>query len=105
MAVPAIQHGISNKKRKLASSDDENDEDMENVDPAASAGINATKGEDEAPKAKKQRIIGPLGNSPAKGEKENIAKRRVFGPAGKGTKKTGLSLSRLNMLARPKERR
>ena len=104
MVVPAIEHGISNKKRKHVSSGDEDDEEVENVDPAASTDLDA-KDTDDAPKAKKQRVIGP-GSNPAKGAvggKEN-AKHRFIG-TGKGAKKAGLSLSRLNMLARPKERR
>ena len=104
--MPVIQHGLTNKKRKHVSSDDD-DEERENVDPVA-PGLNFDKqieGDDEGPKAKKQRTAGPT-SSPTKGAL-SPAKRRLTGSGvggWKGAKKGGLSLSRLNMLARPKER-
>lgn len=104
--LPAIPHGMPNKKRRRPESDSEA-EDVENVDPKV-----ADQGEDgDQPKAKKQR----LDASPEKPMvKQSPMKKRTAGAGSikipkagvakeKGRK--GLSLSRLNMLARPKERR
>lgn len=95
---PAISHGISNKKRKHDA--DSDGEDIENVDPSLQAP------DESAPKTKKARL-GAASFSPLKVNATSPAKRRgTLGAAsGKTPKKGGISLGRLNMLARPKERR
>ena len=93
---------MSNKKRRRVESDSEA-EDEENVDPMAVYEI-----EDDQPKAKKQRMNGSLektadASSPLK-RRTTGSKIPKFGGAKEKGKK-GISLGRLNMLARPKERR
>ena len=105
--IPAIQHGFTNKKRKHVDSDEDDDkaENTENVYPA---GLNLDEHiSDEGRRAKKQRT-GPRSPSKVFSAGQSPAKRRITGArggSGKAVKKGGLSLSRLNMLARPKERR
>lgn len=104
--MPAIAHGMPNKKRKYASSDDETEEEgKENQVPPV------TTEEKEGPKAKKAKTSseGGAATSPQKrmfktgGGGSRIPK---MGNAAQGVKgKGGLSLSRLNVLARPKDRR
>ncbi len=103
-SLPAIPHGMPNKKRSRPEPDTET-EDNENVDP-----MDADETDKDQPRAKKQRMAASpektLGNQPP-------SKRRLTGFGGSkipklgGAKekgKKGLSLGRLNMLARPKER-
>ena len=101
--LPPIPHGMSNKKRRRAESDTEaEDEDEENVDPTA---VNEV--DEDQPRAKKQRMNASLENtadvpSPSK----RPAGSRIPKPGNaKGKGRKGISLGRLNMLARPKERR
>lgn len=97
--LPVVPHGMPNKKRRREESVDE---DAENK--------NAQENGEEGPKSK--RVKGgehwkPSGND----EKKKDGKRGMTGsriPRANGGKEKGrgiLSLSRLNMLARPKERR
>ena len=111
--LPAIAHGMANKKRKHADSDDD---DLENVDPATSALQNPRgkmyedEGHEEGPRAKKVKMVGSserkADGSPQKklgGDGSRIPKLGGSTPKGKG--KGVLSRARLNMLARPKDRR
>ena len=107
---------MANKKRKHAGSDDE---DLENVAPAShSIAVNQKPKEDdheeeqeEGPRAKKQKM-----NEPSERQESISPQKKMSGgsripkfggatPNGKGKGKGALSLSRLNMLARPKDRR
>lgn len=111
---PGIAHGIANKKRKHADSDDE---DLENVAPASHAiavdqkleGDGHEEEREEGPRAKKQKMNGSIERQePTSPQKKMNGGSRIpkFGgstPKGKG--KGALSLSRLNVLARPKDRR
>lgn len=113
--LPPIAHGMANKKRKHADSDDE---DLENVDPATTVlqtqerKMHEDEEQEEGPRAKKVKMMGSSerkadGRSPQK--KLNAGSSRIpkldgtSTPKGKG--KGVLSRARLNMLARPKERR
>ena len=111
--MPTIAHGMPNKKRKYADSDDE---DLENMAPGPTAtGGNQKHIEydekEEGPQTKKVKMTGKSERkgsatpqkSPKKkfGDGSRIPKLGGATPKGKGV----LSLSRLNMLARPKERR
>ena len=97
-SLPAIPHGMPNKKRSRPEPDTET-EDNENVHPMCPDDTN-----DDQPRAKKQRMsVQPEKRltieSPSKGR---VAGSRTSKAGGKGRK--GLSLARLHMLARPKER-
>ena len=100
--LPPIPHGMSNKKRRRAESDTEA-EDEENVDPRALDEAN-----DHQPRSKKQRMNASLEKttdapSPSK---RRAAGSRIPKPGGATEKgRMGISLGRLNMLARPKARR
>ena len=99
--LPPIPHGLSNKKRRRANSDD--GEDAENVAPVSAT----NSADDELPKAKKVKVLLEK-NGPA--EKRKTSKTPGFSriPRSGGVKEKGkrtISLSRLNLLARPKERR
>jgi len=101
--MPAIAHGVPNKKRKYASSDDETEEEgKENQAPTATDEV-------EGPKAKKVKTSSEgAATSPQKKMFKTGGGSRIpkMGNATHGAKgKGGLSLSRLNMLARPKDRR
>lgn len=94
---------MSNKKRKYASSDDETEEEgKENRAPHVTD-------EAEGPKAKKAKTSSAAAaTSPQKRMFKTGGGSRIpkMGNAAQGTRaKGGLSLSRLNMLARPKDRR
>ncbi len=97
-SLAAIPHGIPNKKRSRPDSDTEA-EDNENKDPMDTEDFDDNQG-----RAKRQR----LSVSPEKVQTaDSPLKRRAGGSktlrsGAKGRK--GLSLARLNMLARPKER-
>ena len=101
-SLPPIPHGMSNKKRRRTESDTEA-EDEENVDP-----LIVVEDDDDQPKAKKQRMNG---TREQKADTASPLKRRAAGskiPKLGGAKdkgRMGISLGRLNMLARPKERR
>lgn len=104
-SLPAIPHGMPTKKRNRPEPDSETD-DNENVDPMETDVTN-----EDQPRAKKQRMSVSAekaldAQSPTKRRLTGIGGSRIpkFGVAkSKGGK--GLSLGRLNMLARPKERR
>ena len=98
-SIAAIPHGLPNKKRSRPDSDTEA-EDNENKDPMDTEDVDDNQG-----RVKRQRFS----VSPEKAlTDDSPLKRRTGGSkslksGGKGRK--GLSLARLNMLARPKERR
>ena len=101
-SIPSIPHGMSNKKRRRAESDSEA-EDEENVDPMAVHEV-----DDNQPKAKKQRMNGSaeiVAHAPSPSKKRVAGSKipKLGGAKEKG--RMGISLGRLNMLARPKERR
>lgn len=103
-SLPAIPHGMPNKKRSRPEPDTET-EDNENIDP-----VETDEADGDQPQAKKQRISASpersLGiQSPSKRRLTGVGNSRIpkFGSAKEKGKK-GLSLGRLNMLARPKER-
>ena len=91
-SLPAIPHGMPNKKRSRPEPDTEA-EDGENVDP-----METENSDEDRPRAKRQRTTA----SPEKSlspVKSNIPKLGLA----KGKGKKGISLGRLNMLARPKK--
>ena len=93
--LPNIPHGMPNKKRRRADSDDEGEE---NIPPHAEHEV-------EGPKAKKLKSMAlpekGASSEPSIGVKKGTAAQITKPGKGKGI----LSLSRLNMLARPKNRR
>ena len=93
--IPSIPHGLPNKKRHHNETDSE---DNENAKP-----VEATK--EEGPKTKRMKSAAPekVGTMKLDGL-TGYGGSRIPKPGGK-EKKGVLSLSRLNMLARPKERR
>ncbi|CAD6578602.1 MAG: hypothetical protein ASARMPRED_008777 [Alectoria sarmentosa] len=98
---PSIPHGMSNKKRRRVEFDTEA-EDEENVDPTVVDEV-----DDDQPKPKKQRMNGSLektadASSPLKRRAAGSKIPKLGGAKEKG--RMGISLGRLNMLARPKER-
>ena len=101
-SLPPIPHGMSNKKRRRADSDSEA-EDEENVDPMVVDEV-----DNDQPKAKKQRMNGSQEklSDPVSPLKRHAAGSRIPKLGGAKEKgRAGISLGRLNMLARPKERR
>lgn len=95
--LPAIRHGIQNKKRHRADSDDE----TENIPPE-----NSVDGQDEKiPRTKKVKISPhkelPSPNKRITRGRANVSSKSA---AGNAQAKRVLSLSRLNALARPKTR-
>ncbi|KAI1321270.1 hypothetical protein F5Y16DRAFT_389091 [Xylariaceae sp. FL0255] len=91
--VPGIKHGLSNKKRHRAGEDDEDE------DEGAKRGMKKIR--QEAPEG--HAVVAPRlvsATSPAK----KTPVRPIATPGSQKKKKAGLSLSRLNMLARPKVR-
>ena len=98
--MPAIAHGMPNKKRKHAAPDEE--EDGENQAP-----MNDAQAEDEAqgPKAKRAKTSESVATSPQKKVFKTGSRIPKLGGASGSKGKGVLSLSRLSMLARPKDRR
>ena len=100
-SIAAIPHGLPNKKRSRPDSDTEAEDNIENKDP-----MDTTEDVDDnnQGRAKRQR----MSVSPEKAQTaESPLKRRLGGsktPKSGGKGRKGLSLARLNMLARPKER-
>ena len=103
--LPVVPHGMPNKKRRR---DDSDDEDVENK--------KVQDGESGEPSSKRMKAGIEEAKQAGNDEKKSNAKRRLTGMAsgskiprpGGGVKGKGrgiLSLSRLNMLARPKDRR
>ncbi|MCJ1284334.1 hypothetical protein MMC26_003665 [Xylographa opegraphella] len=95
--VPSIPHGISNNKRRRA--DSSGDEDEENMPPQGEQA-------DEGRKAKKVKIATPSKEFPTAGSSKGERKKVAGKNAKSGNKKPKgvLSLSRLNMLSRPRTR-
>ena len=96
--LPAIPHGMANKKRRR----EEVDKDLENVEPGANEADDG-----EGPQTKKQKntrdtVVVNSGVDRKKGAPSKIAKPAPTKEKGKGK---GLSMSRLNMLSRPKGKR
>lgn len=92
---------MSNKKRRRAESDTEA-EDEENIDPMA---VDET--DDDQPKAKKQRMNGSqekMADAPSPLKRRAAGSRIPKVGGAKEKSRVGISLGRLNMLARPKER-
>ena len=84
--LPSVPHGMSNKKRRRVDSDDEEETEL------------------EGSPAKKQKSNVPEGDmlmAPRLVAEKMATTSKIPSP----TKKKGLSLSRLNMLARPKNRK
>ena len=97
--LPAIPHGIGNKKRHRAGSVDEG---LENQAPATDP---ESEGCGRSP-TKKQKTASEENKSEGKANGKRKATASRIPKSGAGKEKRGvLSLSRLNMLARPKERR
>lgn len=103
--MPAIPHGMPNKKRCRSGLDTPDDE---NVDPMEMSANQNISNSDDEPRAKKPRMA----TSPEKTHQSvSPVKRRLGGngvskiPKAKDRGRVGLSLGRLNVLARPKERR
>lgn len=99
--LPPIPHGLPNKKRRRADSDD--DDDIENVAP-----VNSTKDHVDEPRAKKLKSS-PQKNTSTHGAVHAMGTTGSKIPQARGGREKGrgrsvLSLSRLNMLARPKSR-
>ena len=93
---------MSNKKRRRAESDTEG-EDEENIDPTA---VNEV--DEDQPRAKKQRMNASRENTadaPSPSKRPAAGSRIPKPGSAKGRGRKGISLGRLNMLARPKERR
>lgn len=84
--LPGVSHGMANKKRRRADSDDEGDQEV-------------------YPSPKKHKMVaseGPMLMAPHLQAEQMTPKSKIPSPA---KKKGVLSLSRLNMLARPKIRK
>lgn len=93
---PPIPHGLINKKRRRVESDDE---DVEN-----SASQNPFSTNDDEPRAKKLKSLPPKEMQTEKALKSTANGSRVPKSGKKEKGKGVLTLSRLNMLARPKKR-
>ena len=101
--LPAIPHGLSNKKRRRPECDEE---DIENLEPGEAMT------DEEGSRAKRQKGMSRLGSgipgsSHVGGTKKIVGRdSKIAKPMNSRVKGRGvLSLSRLNMLARPKDRR
>ncbi|TVY22825.1 hypothetical protein LHYA1_G008284 [Lachnellula hyalina] len=86
-ALPSVPHGMSNKKRRRITSDDETEDDL-----------------DHSPKKRKAAAAeGPMLMAP---RLHATPKSRLNSPSKSPAKKAGfLSMSRLNMLSQPKDRK
>lgn len=92
-----IPHGMPNKKRHRASSDDDDDDEGSRRD--------AKKVRRHAPVAEGYALVAPKLMSQASPTKGMVGSSPHTPSPQKKKKKTGLSLSRLNMLAQPKIRK
>ena len=109
IGLPAIPHGINNKKRKHV------DEEDDSSDLAFRVPATEARSDEEMQRAAKKQRVDPLSSiSPVKlGEVNQTSPlKRRFGlrggttPGGSKTgSKTGISLGRLHVLSRPKERK
>lgn len=101
--LPGVPHGINNKKRRREETEDE--ADTENVPPVEATERGAKRIKVGTPAAKqiptpvKPRPNTPRGNTPLR-----ATPGRAGTPASARQRKVGLSLSRLNMLSKPKNR-
>lgn len=95
--LPPIPHGLPNKKRRRASSDDGGD--IENVPPAGEPRTKKLKSSPQKNVSTPARVSSTAGTASA----SKITHAR--GERDKSRSRSVLSLSRLNMLARPKSRR
>lgn len=100
--LPPIPHGLPNKKRRRADSDDE---DIENVAPASPHRDDKS----DEPRTKKLKSLPQKASFPhSTADRKGTAGSKIPQARGGREKSRGrsvLSLSRLNMLARPKSRR
>ena len=95
--LPSIPHGMPNKKRRRADSDDEG---VENIAPT-----DTTDEHENGPRAKRVKSS-PQKDGLVSGKGKNSKTGSTIPKVGeKEKKKAVLSLSRLHMLARPKDRR
>ena len=108
--LPALPHGILNKKRRRAASDDEGPEGKKTT--ATGNEENCPPEKDDAGSPAKRVKLGDEARAADDKPKPEPApeRRRLFksnksAPGAAPKEKKGLSLSRLNMLARPKNRR
>ena len=99
--LPAIPHGMPNKKRRRSEAGHD-DEDMENAKP-----FDRADDEEEGPRPKKMKQWKPEQAAVANAQgKKKVKGSRIPKLGGAASRGRGiLSLSRLNMLARPKGRR
>ncbi|KAL8869148.1 MAG: hypothetical protein Q9174_004484 [Haloplaca sp. 1 TL-2023] len=93
--MKGIPHGIGNKKRKHGFGDE--DENQENVDPAA-AGNGGSEEEQSSPAKRVKMSATNVDATPKKGQQS------VKTPKSKGKGRGIMTLGRLSALARPKER-
>ena len=99
-AVPAVEHGLSSKKRRRADSDEE-DDGKENVIACAQGGDGRV-----AKKFKRSAVDNGKITTETSMAGKRLEKAKATAKPGEKIKGKGiLSLSRLNRLARPKERR
>ena len=109
-SLPTVPHGMPNKKRRRPADDEDEDEDRENRPPA--------KETIEGSPAKKARMTSNNASIASSAEAQATLpgpRRRLFKgrrqtgispqKGGASGKMSGMSLSRLNFLARPKDRR
>ncbi|KAH7038202.1 uncharacterized protein B0I36DRAFT_381262 [Microdochium trichocladiopsis] len=96
MPLPPVAHGLSNKKRHRADSEED-----EEIDEGVQRGAKKLR---KTPKVEGHAIVAPRmisSPSPAK----SLVKKQAVTPASQQKKKAGMSLSRLHMLAQPKMRK
>lgn len=94
--LPAVAHGLSNKKRARAGSEEE-----EEVDEGVQRGAKKLRKE---PKLEGHAVVAPRVVISSPSPVKTLAKKPAATPASQ-KKKSGMSLSRLNMLAQPKLRK
>ena len=110
--LPAIPHGMPNKKRRRADDDEDEDKGLENIENRP-----PNQDEVEGSPAKKARLTKAFANTSSPAEEQGLLpgpRRKLFkGRRATGMspqkvasegKKGGMSLSRLNFLSRPKGR-
>ena len=101
--LPGVPHGINNKKRRREETED--DADTENVPPAEATERGAKRIKVGTPAAKQiPTPVKPRPNTPRASTPLRGTPGRAGTPASGRQRKVGLSLSRLNMLSRPKNR-
>ena len=100
--LPSIPHGLPNKKRRRADSDDS---DVENVAPSSPAKDQADEPRTKKLKSSPQKNMSSYGTINTKVTTGSKIPQARGGGREKSRGRSVLSLSRLNMLARPKSRR